>query len=150
MMMLGFWTDQICERKTAALLRLVADENTSWALERLRRGKDIPREVSETGLLYCPDRASTSLLLVDGPALLDAGTGSCGSIAALEVGLRRAHAVFEDAVALPVARGRYQTTLLRRPGTVTIDYWHAVVRTPSGLVDPTQSLRQVCAAPEYA
>jgi len=149
-MQLGYWTPHVDERKTAAMLMFVADENTLWAIEQMRRGKDVPRSVSETGLLYCPDHASQSVLLIDAPALLRAGTGSCGSIAALEVGLLRAQAVLEDAVPLPVARGRYQPSLLRRPGTRTIDYWHAVVRTPSGLTDPTASLRQVCPTPEYA
>ena len=150
MILLGYWTSTVDEAKTAALLARVADDNTQWALLAMRRGDRVPRSVSETGLLYCPDRASQALLLVDGPALLEVGTGSCGSIAALEVGLLRAHAILERAVPLPVARGRYQPSLLRRPGTKTIDYWHAVVRTPEGLVDPTVSLRQVCAAPEYA
>jgi|GEM_PF-2218793 len=150
MMTLGYWTPQIDERKTLALLGLVEDENTAWALDAARRGQRIPRSARDAGLLYCPDRASRSLLLIDAPALLKVGTGSCGSIATLEVGLLRAQAVLEDRVPLPVARGRFRSSLLRRPGTETIDYWHAVVRTPKGLVDPTVGLRQVCATPEYA
>lgn len=150
MILLGYWTSKVDQQKTAALLAKVADDNTQWALHAIRRGESVPRSVTETGLLYCPDRASQALLLVDGPALLEVGIGSCGSIAALEVGLLRAHTVLERAVPLPVARGRYRPDLLRRPGTKTIDYWHAVVRTPEGLVDPTATLRQVCAPPEYA
>lgn len=149
-MQLGYWTPHVDERKTAAMLMSVADENTLWALEKMRRGETLARSVGDTGLLYCPDRASQSVLLLDAPALLVAGRGSCGSIVAFEAGLLRARAVLEDAVPLPVARGRYKPILLRRPGTATIDYWHAVVRTPSGLMDPTVGLRQVCPTPEYA
>ncbi len=149
-MMLGYWTSAVDMRKTAALLRFIADENTRWAVDALRRGESLPRSVAQAALLYCPDHASRSVLLVDGPALLEVGTGSCGSIAALEVGLLRAQAMIERAVPQPVARGRFVASLLRRPGTETIDYWHAVVRTPKGLVDPTAGLRQVCAPPEYA
>lgn len=150
MMTVGYWTPQIDERKAKALLGFVEDENTAWALDAIRLGQRIPRSARDAGLLYCPDRASRSLLLLDAPALLEAGTGSCGSIAVLEVGLLRAQAVLEDRVPLPVARGRFRSRLLRRPGTETIDYWHAVVRTPKGHVDPTVGLRQVCATPEYA
>lgn len=150
MMVLGYWTPQIDERRVADLLARVADENTRWAIDRMLRGERTPRSVHETGLRYCPDRASNAVLLIDAPALLGAGTGSCGSIAALEVGLLRAQAVLEGTVPLPVARGRYQPNLVRRPGTAKIDYWHALVRTPKGLVDPTMGLRQVCPTPEYA
>ena len=150
MMMLGYWTSQVDKRKTEALLGFISDENTRWAVDSMRRGESLPRSVAQAALFYCPDRASRSVLLVDGPALLKVGTGSCGSIAVLEVGLLRAQAVLEHAVPMPVARGRFQASLLRRPGTATIDYWHAVVRTPNGLVDPTSGLRQVCAPPEYA
>ena len=150
MMLLGYWTPQVDERKTAALLHHIADENTRWALRSMQRGEAVPRSVTDAGVLYCPDRASQSVLLVDAPALLGVGVGSCGSIATLEVGLLRARAVLKGAVPLPVARGRYQPSLLRRPGTNAIDYWHAVVRTPTGLLDPTTNLRQVCPTPEYA
>jgi len=149
-MMLGYWTPKVDKRKASALLGFISDENTRWAVESMRKGESLPRSVAQAALLYCPDSASRSVLLVDGPALLEVGTGSCGSIAALEVGLLRAQAVLERAVPLPVARGCFVASLLRRPGTETIDYWHAVVRTPKGLVDPTSGLRQVCAPPEYA
>ncbi len=149
-MTLGYQTLRIDERKTAALLRRVSDENTLWALGALRRGEALPRSAEDAGVLYCPDRASRDLIVLDGPALLEVGTGSCGSIAVLDVGLLRAQAMLEHGVPLPLARGRYGVKLLRRPGAVDIDYWHAVVRTPGGLVDPTVGLRQVCTTPEYA
>ncbi len=107
MMMLGYWTSQVDKRKTEALLGFISDENTRWAVDSMRRGESLPRSVAQAALLYCPDRASRSVLLVDGPALLKVGTGSCGSIAVLEVGLLRAQAVLEHAVPMPVARGRF-------------------------------------------
>lgn len=149
-MLIGYQTLQIGERQIAALLQTVTAENTRWVLDTLRRGDSVPDSVASTGLLYCPDKAGRDLVVLDGPALLQAGRGSCGSIAALEASLLRARAVLERRVPLPAAAGQYRVQLQRRPGTPQIDYWHAVVRTPGGPIDPTVGLRQVCPTPEYA
>ena len=150
MMTVGYRTLRIDERKTAALLKTVSHENTLWALGAMRRGERLPRSSRDAGILYCPDRASRDLIVLDGPALLDVGTGSCGSIAALDVGLVRARAILEQQVPLPVAMGRYRVKLLRRPGAADIVYWHAVLDLAGSLADPTVGLRKVCATPEYA
>lgn len=149
-MTLGYQTQGVDERKLAEILKVVCHENTLWSLDVLKRGQTLPRSAEAAGLMHCPDQASRSIIFLDAATLLELGQGSCGSIAALDVGLLRARAVIHQRVPLPAATGRYQVRLLRRPGTDSIDYWHAVVRTPNGLMDPTVNLRKVCPTPEYA
>lgn len=148
-MTLGYRTRHVDERKLADLFKVVAHENTLWALDALKRGVRLPLSAEHAGVLYCPDQASEDLIVLDAGTLLDVGQGSCGSIASLDVGLLRARAVV-GGVPMPAAAGRFRVKLLRRPGTEDIDYWHAVVQTPNGLTDPTVRLRQVCTTPEYA
>lgn len=137
------------ERKLVELFKLLAHENTLWALHKRQRGVRLPRSAEDAGILYCPDEASDAIVPKDAETLLDAGIGSCGGIAALDVGLMRSRAVFDHRVPLPVATGRCTVKLIRRPGNKAVDYWHAVMKTPDGLVDPTARLRKVCATPRY-
>lgn len=147
-MTLGFATSQISEAQLRQMLELVTRENTAWFLARLRAGRSV-RSASEAGVRYCPDRAGFEVLFLDAETLLDQGIGSCGSIAAYDAGVRRARAQWSGTAA-PVAAGRFGPTLISRENGKGVDYWHAVVRTPTGLYDPTRDLKQVCVTPSYA
>jgi hypothetical protein len=147
-MVLGFGTGGVTEAKLLRLLEFVTRENTAFFLGRLRAGQSV-QTASEAGLRYCPDHASShEVVLLDAGVLLDQGVGSCGSIAAHDAAVYRSRAQHQGTPS-PVASGRFAPHLIRQPST-EVDYWHAVVRTPDGLVDPSRHLQQVCVTPSYA
>lgn len=148
-MVLGFATQAVTEPQLCRLLDIVIRENTAMFLDQIRSGQKV-LSASDAGLRYCPDRASPhEIVILDAATLLDQAVGSCGSIAGYEVAYLRATAQHQGTPA-PVAAGRYALELQRQPTRKDIAYWHAVVRTPSGLYDPTRHLPQVCVTPSYA
>lgn len=148
-MVLGFTTQAVTEPQIRRLLDLVVRENTALFLGQLRAGQQV-QSAADAELRYCPDRASPhEIVILDAASLLDQGVGSCGSIAAYEVAYLRAIAQHQGTPA-PVAAGRYAPELRRQPTRNDVAYWHAIVRTPSGLYDPTRHLPQVCVTPSYA
>ncbi len=147
-MTLGFVTQRASDSQLRALLELVTRENTAFFLDRIRQGQETP-STSEAAVRYCPDQAAHEVMLLDAATLLDQGVGSCGSLAVYEAGLRRALAQSNGTPAA-VASGRFGPVVIPRPNHQGVDYWHAVVRTPSGLFDPSRHLQQVCVTPSYA
>ena len=147
-MKIGIVTQQITESQIRALMEMVTRENTAYFLDRLRFQAGV-RSLEDEGVRYCPDEAGSEVMFLDAASLLDHGIGSCGSIATYEAGRQRALAVWSG-VASGVAAKRFSADLIPRPNTQGVQYFHAVVRTPSGHDDPTRRLQQVCVSPTYA
>lgn len=119
----------------AALLDAAA-----WACARwvLTQGDAAPCCVDCSGIRYVPDKLAAELKLATGGALQRRGTGSCGELAALAAGIRRARALRDGRTVAEASREAWVEPQPRRRtdrGTV----WHAVTRYADGTTyDPEQ------------
>jgi hypothetical protein len=96
----------------------LAEHDRQWY--RRHRGAQSP---AQAGIVYAPDPVADSIELLDAPALLAAGVGSCGSLGAAQWGWS-------------TANGTPAWLLITQRGPL----WHVRVRTAAGIWDPGEIL----------
>lgn len=106
-------------------VQALAEHNLAW----YRQHPEAPGP-ERAGLRYVADEPGPLVRLYDAPALLRRGQGSCGSLAAAQW-------------AYLMARGVRAWLIVREPRSA-LPVWHAVVRTRSGIWEPS-SLRWAAA-----
>lgn len=119
-----------------AILDACAWATAAWYLAEINAGREPPCCNDCAELKYIPDRPSpTEITLLVAPHLLTRGHGSCGELAALDAGRRRAAAIVRglslDAAGRTAWVDLYVTKLDPRTKSET---WHAIVRDERGAV----------------
>lgn len=124
-----------------AALGALARANASWYLDEWTAGRTPPPTARDGGVRYVPRGSAPGRTYSGAPRVFQLGVAECGGIAAIAAGhpqaLERARGRSEhDAAAL------YQVVLepADDPRGQTADYWHAVVQTPRGRIDPTEGM----------
>ncbi len=117
-----------------ALLDALAWANARWYLEQWDAGRDPPCCTGCAEIRYLPDQPQQHVTLRAAAELLRAGVGSCGELAAFEAGHQRAEAIRAGKNTLEAGKLAWVDL---EPVAGSDDVWHAVVRTPSGRIDPS-------------
>lgn len=119
------------------MLDAAAWANARWFLVIRKLGREAPCCIGCTGLHYVPDRPSRRVRMLVGDELVRRGRGSCGEVAAFELGRRRADAMLDARPLHEVAElGRIE--LVDGPDAET---FHAIVVLADGTtIDPTKEL----------
>lgn len=120
----------------AQLLEALAEANAAWFISEWAQGRRPPNTAREARVLYRPDEPSRSVTFATAPLVFRQGVASCGPIAAISVGQARAAEVVGGHT-WASARQRHRVELVPQRRL----YWHAVHRTPTGIVDPTRGMR---------
>jgi hypothetical protein len=113
------------------LLNLLADANAAWYLEQWADGRDPPCCAGCTEIRWTEPRKSAEQTFHAAPTLIAAPRKgwSCGEIAAMDAGAKKAKSIRDGGT------GEEITVVLQHVGDRR---WHAVVRTPKGLRDPSR------------
>lgn len=109
-----------------AWLDALAWSNARWFLDEHDAGREIPCCNDCAELRYLPDSPSTANTGRSGAELLAAGVGSCGELAAFDVGRARAKAIIDGAT-VEAAGDRAFVELEQQSSSAGRVVWHAVV-----------------------
>jgi hypothetical protein len=121
-------------------LEALAQANALWYLGQWGRKHDPPVTCTMARVQWCPDDLGYRTEFVWAPELHRLGRGSCGSIAAADLGAHRAIALRRGEDPARVAKD-FRIALERHDPR----YWHAVLRVRGRRFDPTEGLQR-CAA----
>ncbi len=127
------------------LVRAVEDVvagNAEWFISEWQAGRDPPCCLDCGTVKYRPDRPSSTTEILGAREMLREKKASCHSAAAYVAGRARAEAMM-DGMRAEEAAWSYRVILVEQPRNDAPDgYWHALVVSPSGVVDVTEEMKR--------
>lgn len=118
------------------LAELVVRDNLRWMQAQEQAGIEVPCCASCAGVKYVPPTSAeyrSANITIDGAQmLLKKKRGACGSIAAYDAAAKRLEGVPAEVLIVPQGG----------------NYYHAVIGTPDGVIDPTAKMESA-AAPQH-
>ena len=131
------------------MLDLLVNVNAQWYLDEWAQGRDPPTDPRGAGVLWVPDPPRHRVVYFpDAATVIRTRRASCGPIAAMVAGARAATRIRRLVAPSQRAIGRVlegygvelQSSGAPAGWPANTAYFHAVVRTPDGLVDPTEGM----------
>jgi hypothetical protein len=129
--------DEILEAMLVNAIESAAAYNTWWYLDQWAKGHEPPCCAGCAELRFVPDPLGTETTVETAPAIMLAGSASCGPAVAMSLGHERA-ALISKGATWEEAMERVRPVPEQTGGR----YWHAVIYKDGERDDPTEEMKR--------